>query len=565
MAKDSPISYLPGTDPDALKANLEYQTALANLKDALDARKNRLFNPALASFAAAMLDPGHGGGFGEALGRSVRAYSAGEEEDIKQRQELAAKNLDVAQLGIGLQRQRMLMQDYADQPVLNNAPAGGALSAAGADQSKPSATPSGGALSSSSSMGIPFMAPQGVMSKNEFARSMLMNSNGTISKADIEMKYAEYLNKMRTEKEGYTIDYGTGMIYRIPTAELGTGRVPGPGGNQVYPYVSKDDAILFQNLPESDPRVQRALRRYFPDYVPPDQRGAPQAPAPSVAAAPGAPSAGATPPAAPSAGASATPGKMKTVDEQKAEERRLEIEKAAREEEVRGIAKGSVEYFDKAGAAADKSQELFSAAENMNSIIKAQPGAFELLNKPGIARAVLRAAEEGIRIGNFGSISIPSSTLASYKLNTNQLNALNMYANQLAIAQSANRQMVRVPGEGSTSDLETNLSNAVLTVPNASPEVLKFINEFTMARARNADLRFKKLNELRQQGMSLADARASQEMRDIRKDYEIELRSLAQKNAQFLTAAKKSSKAAPKNGQKPPSENSRRLDEALRD
>jgi hypothetical protein len=562
MAKDSPISYLPGTDPDALKANLEYQTALANLKDALDARKNRLFNPALASFAAAMLEPGHGGGFGEALGRSVRAYSAGEEEDIKQRQELAAKNLEVAQLGIGLQRQRMLMQDYADQPVLNNAPAGGALSAAGADQSRPSATPSGGALSASSGMGIPFMAPQGVMSKNEFARSMLMNSNGTISKADIELKYAEYLNKMRTEKEGYTIDYGTGNIYRIPTAELGTGRIPGPGGNQVYPNVSKDDAILFQTLPESDPRVQRALRRYFPDYVPPDQRGAPQVPAPSVAGAPGAPSAGVTPRGGSSV---ASTGKMKTVDEQKAEERRLEIEKAAREEEVRGIAKGSVEYFDKAGAAADQSQSLFSAAENMISIIKAQPGAFELLSKPGIGSAVLRAAEEGLRMGNFGSISIPSSTLSGYKLNTNQLNALNMYANQLAVAQNANRQMVRVPGEGATSDLETNLANAVLTVPNASPEVLKFINEFTMARARNADLRFKKLNELRQQGMSLADARASQEMRDIRKDYEIELRSLAQKNAQFLTAAKKSSKAAPKNGQKPPSENSRRLDEALRD
>jgi hypothetical protein len=106
MAKDSPISYLPGTDPETVQANLEYQTALANLKDALDARKNRLFNPALASFAAAMLEPGHGGGFGEALGRSVRAYSTGEEEDIKQQQELAAKNVDIARMGLELQRQR---------------------------------------------------------------------------------------------------------------------------------------------------------------------------------------------------------------------------------------------------------------------------------------------------------------------------------------------------------------------------------------------------------------------------------------------------------------------------
>jgi hypothetical protein len=297
---------------------------------------------------------------------------------------------------------------------------------------------------------------------------------------------------------------------------------------------------------------------------------APQGAAPSVAAAPGAPSAGATPPAvppagAPSAGASTTPGRIKTVEEQKDEERRLEIEKSARIKEAEGIATGSVEYFNKAGAAADQSQSLFSAAENMISIIKAQPGAFELLSKPGIARAVLRAAEEGIRMGNFGSISIPSSTLSGYKLNANQLNALNMYANQLAVAQNANRQMVRVPGEGTTSDLETNLANAVLTVTNASPEVIKFINEFTMLRARNAELRFEKLNELRQKGMSLADARASQEMRDIRNGYESALRGLAQRNAQFLSAAKKPPKSAPKTEQKPPSENSRRLDEALRD
>jgi hypothetical protein len=106
MAKDSPISYLPGNDPETVKANLDYQTALANLNSSLDARKNRLFDPALASFAAAMLEPGHGGGFGEALGRSVRAYSAGEEADIKNQQEIEAKRVELARMGMELQSQR---------------------------------------------------------------------------------------------------------------------------------------------------------------------------------------------------------------------------------------------------------------------------------------------------------------------------------------------------------------------------------------------------------------------------------------------------------------------------
>jgi hypothetical protein len=253
---------------------------------------------------------------------------------------------------------------------------------------------------------------------------------------------------------------------------------------------------------------------------------------------------------------------MKTVEEQKADERRLEIEKAAREEEARGLAKGSVDFFNKASTAYEFAPTLKSSAEAMNSIINSQPDAFRLLSKPGIANAVLRAAEEGIRIGQFGSISLPSSMLDQYGLNQKQLDALNLYANQLAVAKSANRQMVRVPGEGSTSDFESRMANAVLDIPNASPEVLVLINEFTKLRARNAELRFEKLNELRQQGMSVSDAMTSKDMRDLRVEYEKSLRALAQKNSQLLKIPAKGSSGAK---QKPPSENSRRLDEALRD
>jgi arginine repressor len=255
---------------------------------------------------------------------------------------------------------------------------------------------------------------------------------------------------------------------------------------------------------------------------------------------------------------------MKTVEEQEAEKRRLDVEKAAREEEARGIAKGSVEYFNMASTADEQSRTLFTTAENMISLIKAQPGAFELLSKPGIANAVKRAAEEGIKSGILGTISIPFSTIEEYRLNDAQKDALNLYTNQLAIALNANRKMTRIPGEGEISNLETNLSNSMLSVKNASPRVLQFINEYTMMSSNYAQMRFKILNDLRASGMPIADARMSQEMRNLNDGYVIALRSLAQRNAELLKTAEKSSKSAPKTQQKPPSENSRRLDEALR-
>jgi hypothetical protein len=418
--------------------------------------------------------------------------------------------------------------------------------------------PSGGAAAPRQ-FGIQIAPPQPGLTRNQFLAGAQASG---VSPHEALKQWDEIERKNREPKEGGVFDIRSGMFFPAPGAGTEERQVPLPNGGfgtiKLPKYIANilDDAVI-----RGDTDTFNNIVQQFINYG----RGmsaAPQGAAPSVAAAPGVTPAA---PAAPSARASTAPGRVQTVEEQKDEERRRDIEKAARTKEAEGIATGSVEYFNKSGAAADQSQSLFSAAENMISIINAQPDAFRLLSKPGIGSAVLRAAEEGLRMGNFGSISLPSSMLTQYKLNQKQLDALNLYANQLAIAKNANRQMVRVPGEGATSDLETNMANAVLTITNASPEALKFINEFTLMRARNAELRFEKLNELRQQGMSLADARVSQEMRDIRNGYESALRGLAQRNAQFLSAAKKPPKSAPKTEQKPPSENSRRLDEALRD
>jgi hypothetical protein len=575
MADKSPIGYIPSTSPEAMEANRAYQEALARLNESLDMRKNRIIDPRWAAVTKAFSTPGQTGSGAETIGRVMGALGEAETGMALEEQNIAKNQLDVAAQSIQLQKQKENERTYRQMMGLEPlagalpsaapaGPSGGALPGPAGPQG--GQAPAGGAAAPRQ-FGIQIAPPQSGLTRNQFLAGAQASG---VSPHEALKQWDEIERKNREPKEGGIFDIRSGMFFPAPGAGTEERQVPLPDGSvgtiKFPKYIANilDDAII-----RGDMDTFNNIVRQFINYG----RGmsaTPQGVAPSVAAAPGAPSAGATPPAAPpagapSAGASTTPGRIKTVEEQKDEERKRDIERAARIKEAEGIAAGSVEYFDKAGAAADQSQSLFSAAENMISIINAQPDAFRLLSKPGIGSAVLRAAEEGLRMGNFGSISLPSSMLTQYKLNQKQLDALNLYANQLAIAKSANRQMVRVPGEGTTSDLETSMANAVLTMTNASPEALKFINEFTLMRARNAELRFEKLNELRQKGMSLADARASQEMRDIRNGYESALRGLAQRNAQFVSAAKKPPKSAPKTEQKPPSENSRRLDEALRD
>jgi len=185
---------------------------------------------------------------------------------------------------------------------------------------------------------------------------------------------------------------------------------------------------------------------------------------------------------------------------------------------------------------------LFNTAETMNQLAYQNPDAFRLLSQPGLASAVMRAADQGIQVGVAGGIKLPAAELAKYKLSQKDLDVLNLFANQMAIAKNANRQMTRVIGEGAMSDFETKLANQMLEVENASPEAIRLINQYTMMRANHIEQRHELLNNLRSQGMSINDAMTSQEMRDLKQGYESALRAIAQQGVGALSAPKKAMK-----------------------
>jgi len=279
MAKDSPISYLPGTDPETVQANLEYQNALANLKDALDARKNRLFDPALASFAAAMLEPGHGGGFGEALGRSVRAYSAGEEEDIKQQQELAAKNVDIARMGLELQRQRgsdALAKNIISRRFNTGAPAPAAQGPAEPPKPTSPLAAAAGPAAPSAAPTPPLSAP-GVAGAQPSSRTFKLGTPSGMSLSPDEVM-ALYLTQHpgdtygaieAASKVGERVKVQQGYVYNPDTAEY---TIP-PGQPAVKFYfnngtyeIDPADAIHLDSLRTSkDPSFAAEAKRVIAD------------------------------------------------------------------------------------------------------------------------------------------------------------------------------------------------------------------------------------------------------------------------------------------------------------
>jgi hypothetical protein len=575
MADKSPVGYLPSGSPEAIEANRAYQEALARLNESLDMRKNRTFDPRWAAVTKAFSTPGQTGSGAETIGRVMGALGEAETGMALEEQNIAKNQLDVAAQGIQLQKQKENERTYRQMmglepfagalpPAAPAGPSGGALPSAVGPQGSPAPT---GGVTAPRQFGIQIAPAQPSLTKNQFLAGAQAEG---ISPFEALKQWDEIERKSFETKDGGMLDIRSKIFYPFPGAGTEERQVPLPDGSTgtiKFPkYIANilDDANL-----RGDYETFNSVLRQWINYGR-SISAATQGASPNIAAAPGAAPTPATlptpatPPAgAPSAKASTAPGRIQTVEEQQTEQRKQDIKMEGEKTAAKGLNEANVEFYKKSANNFENSTDLMSAAKRMIEIIDAQPDAFRLLSDPGIAKAVGRAAEEGISFGRF-NVSLPVGTLFGGSLSKNQLNALNLYAQQLAIAKQANRAMVRIPGEGETSNLETNLSNAVLDIKNATPEALKFINEFTILRARNAELRHQKMEELIANGVPLISIRSHPEMMAVRNAYKNSLDSLAERSAQFLKGDKKTSGAAQKAQKKQSSELSSRIDEALR-
>lgn len=97
----SPLSTLPPEGDEEKTRYNEIQKLRSDLKSALDARQNQLFDPTLLAMAQGFLAPTKTGSFGESLGYAAGAVGKAQEGEAQRAREIAAMRLEIAQQEFG--------------------------------------------------------------------------------------------------------------------------------------------------------------------------------------------------------------------------------------------------------------------------------------------------------------------------------------------------------------------------------------------------------------------------------------------------------------------------------
>lgn len=265
MAEKVAVGYLPGSDPESMKANMEYQAALQRMQQALEARQNRVFDPEMLAMAQGFLSPTQTGGFGESLGLAAKNMRQAQAEQEKEEREIASAQLGLAGRGIELERLRQREREF-DRLEKGFLPGGalpsGAVPTGGALSGGPS--PMGGALTQSKPagfegvQGIPTMpANPNFMSGRDYIRMAKIDPSIAPTTA---MKEAQKMEQERFQvKEGGVQDLATGMFFPFPKGEQVTRQIYGQDGE--FKVDARTAALLDMYAANGDPRYYDVAKR----------------------------------------------------------------------------------------------------------------------------------------------------------------------------------------------------------------------------------------------------------------------------------------------------------------
>lgn len=446
--------YVGGDDPETIAKRQAYEQALDRLSKSLETRQQRMFDPALLKMGMAFLDPGKTGSFWEAAGRAAGAYSEGEEQKIKEEQDIARAQMEAAGMGLELQRQKQ--GDIALEQFLKGkaAPAGEFKGAAGESPVGP--------LSQVGQYGIQIMPPRpGMMTGADF---MEVN-RGRMAPQELLMKAQEIDQKNLKVTEAGALDQATGMFYPSPKGELVERNVYGYGekGQPQTVKVPQSTAFLLDSLAAAgDPRYYDLVQQI--QSGPPRKK--PEAPAIS---------------------------KGEKLEVGIAEEPKLpskteaEIAAKAGEKLEVGRVESALKAEEQQPAKAEAAQRAFAAAADTERIVQKNPNAFGRLKQQGIIPGVLNLVSQGVQTPG-GSINIKQldefvvqTTGKKGDLMDRQMAARNMAELVLAYR----RQYFSGYGGGAISDMEQNIVNQLAARPEDDPNTILGIMKLVKLRSQN--------------------------------------------------------------------------------
>jgi hypothetical protein len=480
--------------------------ALLRMRASLDDRKNRMFDPVLMQTAAGFLKPTKTGSFGESLGYAAEgAGAAAEREAVFQREN---QKLEMELLGKEQELRQQLGGDQLISGLLGGPKVGGAPA------------PAGGAVTTpTGQLRVPGTAsPVDVATAQNPQQVLNAARQGRIPITDevlllanrVAPKMLPTLTEIRKAQESEEKN-------RIEREKLGQDkRKVIPRGLRTEREMNVDEyakykAALDQYFVDGD--EQKLLSFYDRNgYLEAEQLRGRKPVATGETSAP-------ISQAYSASEAEARKEALTTVEKDRA--------------------KGSEELATKLRLQAEAAFANTNTADDMIAYAKNNPKILQALNKPGVFGAVIRASEQGIKVGDF-SVSLPAKTLAEANLDENDLAALQIFAQKSAELQSRGRQLNRTPGEGAISDYETKLLGSIYALPSDSQRAVILKSEALKLQGMFDEDRFALWKEKRKQtGYTYDDFTTDKDYKALKTEYKKTLDRVREENLDLLTPKKK--------------------------
>jgi hypothetical protein len=418
------------------------------LKKNLEERMTPRFDPMMLKISAGLLRPTKTGSFGESLGYAAEGAAEESEKQLARNAQVDKMRMELMEKQQGMNQQNLISEYQARRlgilpqgvkpsgepaggaSVLpTNAPSGGPL--AGASPQRPTgATPS--ALQYKSGQMPPSGAPSGRVGPTGGAIEMPLITDRDIVEADFydpSGKLSKSLQEQaKLQREDIIMIDGRPYQRSSKTflegnpdsiVERNFGRYVGTLKVPLW-LARQYDAVKNEAQETNNPELVFEFLRKNDMLEPSSKKDASGKPA------------------------------YKSLEERKQEDEiNQERLKAQITEE-----KGSITMLE---SNARLARDTVNIAKDIRATAEANKTAFDLLNNPGIADAVKRAAERGITAGSLGNFSIPALELESYKLSNEDRQALQLLAQKTSQLTVQFRKSARAPGEGATTESEGRL------------------------------------------------------------------------------------------------------------
>lgn len=434
------------------EADEKYKTALAEITAALDARKNRTFDPVMLAMAQGFLAPTATGSFGESLGQV--AGSVGKAQQLEQ-----SESLDLAKMRLQLaqsereQAQRTQAAQSFRSTIGGQPPAAGGAPARPAPTGMPStgAAPAGAAPVAGAAPAAGVAPSAGATTAPVTAKSVTIQDALNFAGAYPEQKeFAKILmdaakfesDRFKIAMNGTVFDTQIGKYVDLP--------IPGQKSEEFF--IPEVNGKL--NLTPSEYSAYRAAKSagqaqsWLKTHMTAEQLATTPTPA------------GATkPPAAPTG--------PKTVAQLDAEGEALKVEEKAK-------AEGRGKRFEGILTAAEDAGSRIATYKSLNSIVS-QPGSekmFGIFNRPDVSAALGKLVQSGIGVSGF-SVGVPEiqNIMRNLSLPQDQINDFQLAGTLMAQMQLQISRLMQ--GQGAVSDFERQLFGMAGVTAEDNPDTIR--------------------------------------------------------------------------------------------